>query len=290
MLDQCVLRYENDFMLVDSTMRPWRLNTPYSLNDYALATLIEQGTIDVVINGIFQCHVQEKGIFYHLPGQIFVIEDVSDDFMGKHIVLSSKFVESLGLDFEIDLPWRLQQQPFLPLEKQAIEAVRNLYTMCEGVLLQTTNPYRQQILQHIMHAYFLSFNYYYHSQVPAVARPTREHKLTQQFFTLLRQHAHKEHSVQFYADKLCITPKYLTTSIRQATGKSAKQCIDNYLIAQAQHLLTTMQPRDKQSSVMSQRYIAEVAYELGFSDPAAFSRYFYNQTGMRPRDWRERIR
>lgn len=277
-------------MLVDSTMRPWRLNTPYSLNDYALVTIVEQGTIDVVINGVFQCHVQEKGIIYHLPETMFLIEDISDDFVSQNMVLSNAFCESLGLDVEIDLPWRLQQNPFLPLDDLAIESIKNLFAMCEGVLLQTTNPYRQQILQHIMRAYFLAFNYYYHSQVPAVEHPTREHKLTQQFFTLLRQHAHKEHSVQFYADKLCITPKYLTTSIRQATGKSAKQCIDNYLIARAQHLLTTKQTRNKQSSLMSMRNIAEVAYELGFSDPAAFSRYFYNQTGMRPRDWRERIR
>lgn len=288
-LDHCTLRYENDVILADSTTKPWALHTHHSLGKYALVTVVEQGTTDVLINGIFRCHVQEKGIIYHLPETIFVIEDISDDFVSQNMVLSTAFVDSLGLDFEIDLSWRLQQNPFLPLEDLAIESIKNLFAMCKNVL-HSHNSIRLPILQHLMRAYFLSFNYYYHSKVPAVEHPSREHKLTQQFFTLLRQNAHKEHSVQFYADKLFITPKYLTTCIRQATGKSAKQCIDNYLIAQAQHLLTTMQTRDKKSSLLSMRNIAEVSYELGFSDPAAFSRYFYNQTGQRPRDWREQKR
>ena len=288
-LDHCTLRYENDFMLTDSTMNPWALNTPYSLGKYTMAIVVEQGTADVLINGTFRCHVQEKGIIYLLSDSIFLFEDISDDFVSQNMVLSSTFCESLGLDIEIDLPWRLQQNPFLPLDDLAIESVKNLFAMCKGVL-QSHTSIRLPILQHLMRAYFLSFNYYYHSKVPAVEHPTREHKLTQQFFTLLRQNAHQEHSVQFYADQLFITPKYLTTCIRKTTGKSAKQCIDNYLIAQAQHLLTTMQTRDKKSSLLSMRNIAEVSYELGFSDPTAFSRYFYNQTGQRPRDWRERIR
>ena len=287
--DQCTLRYEDDFILTDSTMKPWALNTPYSLGKYTLAIVVEQGTADVLINGTFRCHVQEKGIIYLLFDSIFLFEDISDDFVSQNMVLSNAFCENLGLDIEIDLPWRLQQNPFLPLNNLAIESVKNLFAMCKGVL-QYHTPICLPTLQHLMRAYFLAFNYYYHSKVLDIEHPTREHKLTQQFFTLLRQNAHKEHSVQFYADQLFITPKYLTTCIRKATGKSAKQCIDNYLIAQAQHLLTTMQARDKKSSLLSLRNIAEVSYELGFSDPAAFSRYFYNQTGQRPRDWREQKR
>ena len=288
-LEQCTLRYEDDFILTDSTMKPWALNTPYSLGKYTLAIIVEQGTADVLINGTFRCHVQEKGIIYHLSDSIFLLEGISDDFVCQSMVLSNAFCESLGLDIDIELPWRLQQNPFLPLEDLAIESIRNLFAMCKSVL-QSHTPICLPTLQHLMRAYFLAFNYYYHSKVLDIEHPTREHKLTQQFFTLLRQNAHKEHSVQFYAKKLFITPKYLTTSIRKATGKSAKQCIDNYLIAKAQHLLTTMQARDKKSSLLSMRNIAEVAYELGFSDPAVFSRYFYNQTGMRPREWREQQR
>ncbi|MGM9746375.1 MAG: helix-turn-helix domain-containing protein [Paludibacteraceae bacterium] len=281
------LHYKEDFLLIDSEQQSFSLNKPYSLNNYAMATLIERGSLDLLINGIFSCHIQEPGIVYHLPQQIFVIRDISPDFSGKHIMLSSTFIAHLGLDITIDLPWQLQQHPFLPLNGQAVEAVENLYTMCAGVLQQPTNPYQLQILQHIMQAYFLSFNYYFHSQLPAVDQPTRAQKLTQQFFALLRQHALKEHGVQFYADKLHITSKYLTYSVKQATGRSAKQCIDHYLLARAQYLLTSMNNADSLSSVVAQLNIAEVAYELGFPDPTTFSRYFYMHMGVRPKEWRK---
>ena len=104
--DQCTLRYEDDFILTDSTMKPWALNTPYSLGKYTMAIVVEQGTADVLINGTFRCHVQEKGIIYLLSDSIFLFEDISDDFVSQNMVLSNAFCENLGLDIEIDLPWR----------------------------------------------------------------------------------------------------------------------------------------------------------------------------------------
>ncbi|MGN1236004.1 MAG: helix-turn-helix domain-containing protein [Bacteroidaceae bacterium] len=285
--DAFPLHYKDDFLLINSGQESVQINKPYSLNEYALVTLVERGTMDLIINGIFPCYIQEKGIVYHLPQQIFVIRNISPDFLGKHIVLSSDFTAHLGLDIAVDLPWHLQQHPFLPLNEQAVEAVENLYNMCAGVLQQITNPYQFQILQHIMQAYFLSFNYYFHSQHPAIDHTTRAQKLTQQFFALLRSHALKEHGVQFYADKLHITSKYLTSSVKQATGRSAKQYIDHYLLARAQYLLTSLNNNGKSSAVGSQLNIAEVAYELGFADPTTFSRYFYMHMGIRPKEWRK---
>ena len=57
--------------------------------------------------------------------------------------------------------------------------------------------------------------------------------------------------------------------------------------ARAQYLLTTLNNADSPSSVVAQLNIAEVAYELGFSNPAAFSRYFYMHMGVRPKEWRK---
>lgn len=74
------------------------------------------------------------------------------------------------------------------------------------------------------------------------------------FIALLTQYHTQERSVTFYAEKLCITPKYFSTLIKKQTGKSAAQWIDDYVILEAKNLL--------KFSGMS---IQEIAYHLNFS-------------------------
>ncbi|MGN1247114.1 MAG: helix-turn-helix domain-containing protein [Paludibacteraceae bacterium] len=279
-----------DFVLYRDAHPQRKLGKAFSLHNFTLVTIVEAGELDLNINGIFTCCIRGKGLLYHLPEQIFTLEHISDDYAGRYIIMSNDFISHLGLEVQMETSWHLMQQPFLPLNNQAMNAIFNVYEMYAAMLLQTNNPHRFTIVQHLTRAYFLSFDFYYHSHYPDTKSNSRNHELTQQFFNLLRQHVHKEHTVQYYADRLHITPKYLSACIKQATGQNAKQCIDKYLVKYAQHLLTTEMRPAKSDTLPVARTVAQVAYELGFSDPATFSRYFYNQTGIRPRDWRERIR
>lgn len=91
------------------------------------------------------------------------------------------------------------------------------------------------------------------------------------FIALLTQYHTQERSVTFYAEKLCITPKYFSTLIKKQTGKSAAQWIDDYVILEAKNLL--------KFSGMS---IQEIAYHLNFSTQSFFGKYFKHQTGLSP--------
>lgn len=95
------------------------------------------------------------------------------------------------------------------------------------------------------------------------------------FIALLTQYHTQERSVTFYAEKLCITPKYFSTLIKKQTGKSAAQWIDDYVILEAKNLL--------KFSGMS---IQEIAYHLNFSTQSFFGKYFKHQTGLSPSEYR----
>ena len=79
----------------------------------------------------------------------------------------------------------------------------------------------------------------------------------------------------FYADKLCLSPKYLSKLIKEVSGKPAPEWIDSYVMLEAKHLL-------KYSNLP----IKEIVYRLNFSNQTVFYKYFKAHTGMTPTDYR----
>jgi AraC family transcriptional activator of pobA len=64
----------------------------------------------------------------------------------------------------------------------------------------------------------------------------REDELTTSFFILVREHFKEQHNVQFYADKLCISRKYLTKVINKTMFKAPRDIIHQVLAVEARLL------------------------------------------------------
>ena len=91
------------------------------------------------------------------------------------------------------------------------------------------------------------------------------------FMKLVESHLKEQHSVQYYADKLCITPNYLNEIVTSTKGISAKQYIRNKVMDEAQRLLT-----------YTDFPISDIAFELHFSTVSYFIRSFRQHTGETP--------
>jgi AraC family transcriptional activator of pobA len=93
---------------------------------------------------------------------------------------------------------------------------------------------------------------------------------------LVEEHFHKERQLAFYADKLAMTVDRLNDHVRRATGVTAGHLIRQRVLTEAKRqLVFTSQP------------IHEIAYDLAFSDPSHFARFFRKQTGTTPHEFRE---
>lgn len=93
---------------------------------------------------------------------------------------------------------------------------------------------------------------------------------------LVDEHFRKERLISFYADKLAMTPDRLNDHVKRATGVTAGHLIRQRVLTEAKRqLVFTTQP------------IHEIAYDLAFSDPSHFTRFFRKQTGMTPQAFRE---
>lgn len=103
----------------------------------------------------------------------------------------------------------------------------------------------------------------------------RGRMIFEQFVRLVGEYHMKHRNVGFYADKLCLTPKYLSKLIKTASGRSAPDWIDSYVILEAKHML-------KYSDVT----IKEIVYRLNFPNQSVFYKFFKNRTGMTPSEYR----
>jgi len=93
---------------------------------------------------------------------------------------------------------------------------------------------------------------------------------------LVDEHFRKERLISFYADRLAMTPDRLNDHVKRATGVTAGHLIRQRVLTEAKRqLVFTAQP------------IHEIAYDLAFSDPSHFTRFFRKQTGTTPQAFRE---
>lgn len=105
---------------------------------------------------------------------------------------------------------------------------------------------------------------------------TRADAQVEELRRLVDLHFRKERLISFYAEKLAMTPDRLNDHVKRATGVTAGHLIRQRVLTEA-----------KRQLVFTGLAIHEIAYDLAFSDPSHFTRFFRKQTGMTPQAFRE---
>ena len=109
-----------------------------------------------------------------------------------------------------------------------------------------------------------------------VSAPAQKESFMHRFLQLLTQEGRVKHPIDFYADRLCVTAGYVSTMVKRHSGMTALQWIDRALVREAKVLLHH-----------TQMPVAEVAETLGFATPSFFIRFFRQQTGTTPLQYRK---
>ncbi len=128
-------------------------------------------------------------------------------------------------------------------------------------------------------AFFIGFHEYLQRTPecpPDEVKSYRVRKLFNLFMRLMERDYKLSRDVSYYASQMNITPKYLTTIVRQVTDHTPKEIIDQYVILQIKmHLQRTTQS------------IKEIAWEYHFADASFFCRYYKKHTGVTPQQERK---
>lgn len=226
----------------------------------------------------------EHALYINLPGSIFQVESMERAEL--HAAICEKeFIRRINVDLKLlsRLFLRLERQPLLQLDdEQWQEIMRSFDEISHERDLYRDDAYSIEILRSAirMLIYKVSRIIDRYSECPHTEQDVhsprnRQEEYFQRFMNVLTQHYTQERSVGFYASQLNLTPKYLSTLIRQTTGRTASEWIDDYVILEAKNLL--------KYSTMS---IQEISYSLNFPNQSFFGKYFKTHTGQTPSEYR----
>lgn len=106
----------------------------------------------------------------------------------------------------------------------------------------------------------------------------RKEDVFYKFLLLVEENFQKERSVNYYAERLDITPKHLSAVAKDTSGHTAGEWIDSYVILEAKLLLHN-----------SELTIQEISTQLNFANQSFFGKYFKHHTGESPRAYRQAL-
>lgn len=213
------------------------------------------------------------------PGHIIKHIAMSDDYSAQLIVTPVSFLNTMRrqyMDHHLATHKSFDTHPCQHLNeeqyRQVCDAFGLVRTACgvEGI-------YRDELISSAFHTLMVLLSTYRYEQLESLQDNGRQ--LSSRFNDALIEHYRESREVGFYARMFHLSPKYFSTLIKQETGFGAGEWIDRYVVLQAKVLLNRMRNMS----------IQEVTDRLGFSEQASFSRFFKRNTGISPKEYREKI-
>ena len=171
----------------------------------------------------------------------------------------------------------IQEKAKLSLSQEQMDEFISLYRIICGKLDNPEFKLKDTLLSGYLQILFCMISHALQKkrQQQEEEPPKRQNELFHRFIQLVHDHCQQERKIVFYADKLCITPKYLSQLIHRASGKFASDWIRDFVILEAKALL-----KNEKFSVQ------QISDMLHFPNPSFFGKYFKAATGMTPRQYR----
>lgn len=258
--------------------------------DGVTITLLVKGSMQIMINSVAET-MSRNSIFITSPTDVVSTEALATPVETFTLFLSRNFLNNLNFDLNVFTPYnRIRSNRVMPLTDDQTKllcsylmllhrcATGNSYT-CDNEQLRVVS---RSIASNLVVALLYQLTYFHYensAKEPSVEREEgnsrRRSSYAFKFMRLLGENFSSERTVKFYADKLFITPKYLSIVVKKEMGISAAAVIDMYVINEAKNLL--------RFSALS---IQQIAYRLNFPNQSAFGKYFKHLVGVSPSEFR----
>lgn len=208
-------------------------------------------------------------VYLSADAQIAMWSQSSDQHLSDNTLLG-RMIEAY-----VHAPWIFR------LTDDEVRQVLDIYRMARQIVANEQLSYKGNMLHgltQVVAAYMMNFLDATERQTPRKPQ-SRITEIYQQFLALVLQHHAEQRSVAYYADRLCITPKYLTVAVQQASGRTASQWIRDHVIL------------DAKAMILSGNYtIQQVADHLHFANPSFFGKYFKEAVGCAPGKYEGKVK
>lgn len=271
-------QFGNDIIFMHNPCFKYSHKEPSKLRQ-TLAVICEGGEASGAVN-LKPYHLRKNSFLIVLPGHITESYEVSPDFQGTYIFMSEQFLSHLDIGDSYKFYESVENEPLQQFDDETAEAFHSYVAMSKTMLqLKDRNPNTGEAIRLLTKIFFLMMGWYIHHDAVSKDTDARHSDVTKDFVTLVKQHYRDHRDVEYYAGKMNMTAKYMSTLVKKASGKSALQWIEDYVILDAKAQL---------SSTMNT--IQNICYNLNFPSQSFFGRYFKRVVGMSPSDYRRSVR
>lgn len=209
------------------------------------------------------------------PGAIAQILEMTTDFDVRMVAPADAFIE---LTYKNDFFSRYlsgQLNVLLKVTDEERKAMDNFFSLIWKLLQNSI--YQKEVIQHLVMALFYNIEYIWKRTQTCAKPPSRQEELFQRFITLVNAHCKEERNVGFYADKLCLTPRYLNTVIKQTSQQTVMDWINQSVILEAKVML-------KHTNLL----VYQISDALNFPNPSFFCKFFKRITGITPQEYKKK--
>lgn len=268
--------------ICDDFVFPPGLPFPFKLG-FTSAIVCIEGDFLAVINQV-ELKASRGDIIITQYGSIVESIHSSEDFRTISMVFTDSFESRLFNRSAEELGnWLIHRSiPLaLHLEEHQLQRYICLYDLVKDLQKDAAPALKEEIVKgfiSISVASFLSIPQMANADMHPTDHLSRQEEVFLRFKDDLQLYANRERTVQFYADRLCISPKHFSKLVRKASGKLPMEHIRRHVIIEAKTMLRA-----------SNMTIQEIADALNFPTDSFFCRYFKQDTGLSPSDYRKGI-
>ena len=263
--------FVTSFSKMETTI--FKIGQPYRLQEGRIA-IITNGRARVLIN-LIEYIFRPNYISLIAPGSIIQIIETSQDFDAHMMAIEHNFLPASGKEEFFAHFLQRKKNLLLPLTTTEQVQIENFITVMWDVLQEPV--FRKEVIQHLLAGLLYNIEYIAKNKGQSESSPlTHQNDIFQRFISLVNTYSKTERNVSFYADKLCLTPRYLNTVIRQASQQTVMDWINQSIILEAKVLLKH-----------SNRLVYQISDELNFPNPSFFSKFFKRMTGMTPQEYQK---
>ena len=240
-------------------------------------TLVIDGWLSIVYNNK-QLMLHPGDLYIYSPGMPVLIAAASSDY--RAICLMADEHTTIELSSVHDLV-HIAYAPIVQLHEPKLslppDEVRHMEQRMREIIgyLHSDHLYTKEILRMLYAAFLLDMQNAQQHSITHGQIPPRVEEIFIGFIRLLPHHFAEHHDIAFYASSLHITPVYLSRVVRQVTGRTVIDYINQMIVMEASFQLRT--------SPMS---ITQIAERLHFADTPSFSKFFLRMKGVNPRRYR----
>ena len=235
--------------------------------------IVKQGWVKPTIN-LIERHLAPGDLVFLAANGVVEYRDAGADVRGIGISMSAElFSLAIGNKIPQALDGHLRDFQ-LHLQPQQLTFLDHIHELL--YLQMQQQEYSPQVMLHLISTFLWQVDYLWsENESSRLAMQSRDQQLFTEFVQLVNQQAHVWHTIEPYASRLCITPRYLSTVVKQVSGKTAKQWIDEALVT-----------RIKIDLKHTDKPIAHIADEMNFPNPSFFVKFFKRMTGVTPSHFR----